>query len=195
MIDDVKLGVVRRNNRTKYWERNTGLSFLWAREKLRYHINLGHPILIAGMPRHGKSYIACELGRMLGVKWCNTSDLIKEKARNLLPEESALADKESIRHLLIKVGDDLCKDDPGAIVRTMTGRGYRIIAGVRKPDELKSVLNLSPFVIWVDRPGHGTVSDNTLLTPDYCDLVLVNDANLESKLQALLYWEDPEEED
>jgi hypothetical protein len=156
--------------------------------KFRSRVERGCPILIAGLPRHGKTYVADRLSKMLGVKWRNTSDLIKDELSRERPEW-VHGDKEEIRPLLIKIGDDLCRNDPGAIVKTLFGQGYQIIAGIRKPDELNRLLHLDPFVIWVDRPGFETVKDNTLITKEYCDFVLVNDEHLDSRLQVLAYWE------
>lgn len=159
----------------------------WARIKLRCKLERGSPILIAGLPKHGKTYVANTIGEMLKLKWCNTSDLIKEKFDESAMCSSENLNKEDIRHHLIRIGDDICKDDPGAIVRTMFARGNKVIAGLRKPEELKSLIGLDPFVIWVTRPNCETVKDNTLITPEYCDFVLVNDDNLTSRLQSLLF--------
>jgi shikimate kinase len=159
----------------------------WVKMKFQSRVS-SSPILIAGLPKHGKSYVAELLSMMLKEKWCNTSDLIKEKC-----EGCQFEDKESVRKLFIETGDRMCKDDPGAIIKELLSRGFKIIAGLRKPEELKSISHLNPFVIWVDRPGHPTVEDNTQIGPEYADLILVNNQNLESTLQSLVYSEEEEE--
>ena len=164
----------------------------WAKVKLQSRISRGCPILIAGLPKHGKSHVAEIIGRMLGEKWCNTSDLIREEAERFRPEYK-FGDKEPIRKFLIEVGDMLCEQDPGAIIKEMVSRGNKVIAGLRKPEELRAVLSLNPFVIWIDRPSYPTVEDNTKIGPEYADFILLNDDSLNDRLQALIYSEELED--
>jgi predicted NAD-dependent protein-ADP-ribosyltransferase YbiA (DUF1768 family) len=188
LAEDLRLSSIRIMGLSGY---ETCESY-WAKVKVQSRISKGCPILIAGLPTHGKSHVARMLGKMLEEKWCNTSDLIREEAENMRPEYK-FGDKEPIRKFLIEVGDMLCAENPGAIIEELFGRGNKIIAGLRKPEELKSVLYLNPFVIWVDRPGYPTVEDNTKISAAYADFVLVNDENLEGRLQALVYSEEPED--
>lgn len=188
LSEDLRLSSIRLMGVSRY----EVCKIHWAKTKIQSRIEKGCPILIAGLPKHGKSHVAKIVGEMLGKPWCNTSDLIREEAERLRPEYK-FGDKEPIRKFLIEVGDMLCERDPGAITKELFSRGNRVIAGLRKPEELRSVLHLNPFVIWVDRPGYPTVEDNTKISSEYADFILLNDENLDNRLQALLYSEELED--
>ena len=183
MIETMRLSAFRDIGSANYRK----CSETWARIRMGGILRGGGTILIAGLPRHGKTHVSDLIAKWTCLASANTSDLIAEEVRKVFIGLD-MSNKEDVRDAFIRTGDDMCRHDPAAILKTLHGRGYRVIAGVRKPAELRAFLNWNPktFVLWVDRPGHPTVKDNTLLTPDYCDTVLINDEDCEDSLKTLL---------
>ena len=128
--------------------------------------------------------------------------------------------KEEIRPQLIALGDWMTggtellelpppKDDkldkemkeqfwrmPSALVRVLFHHGVRVIDGVRRPLELdnsRSVLqwfNIHTFVIWIEDPRKPHVKDNTTITKEHADAVILNDGtkdDLEKKIVDCLH--------
>ena len=85
---------------------------------------------------------------------------------------------------------------PSALVRVLFHHGVRVIDGVRRPLELdnsRSVLqwfNIHTFVIWIEDPRKPHVKDNTTITKEHADAVILNDGtkdDLEKKIVDCLH--------
>lgn len=141
---------------------------------------------------------------LLATEWKTTSDELKAKP------------KEEIRPKLIEFGDYLCGnigrpklvdgnegglgDDrqvyrcPSALVRVLFHLGCQVVDGVRRRLELRETidrltwLGVPAITVWIERPGHPTVKDNTELTADDADVTLVNDGDLEAFRQKIREW-------
>lgn len=135
-------------------------------------------ILIGGLPQHGKSTLAAFISERLGWKYGNTSDAIyDELARRRSVSVATLQrePKEQLRPDLIATGDELCASDPAALIQLQAAAGVRVIAGVRKPDELEAARQrFRALFVWVTRPDFKSPPDNTLLTAVDADLHVVN---------------------
>ncbi len=184
LAETLRISAIRSIGFEKYEESR----LCWAKVCLSKVIRSGGLILIAGSPKHGKTHIAQCISELTGMKFGNTSDLIYEEAIERYGKGFLEKSKEEIRGTLCEIGDSICKDDPAAICKELYSRGVRIIAGLRKLDELREILfhGIPVFVIWVTRPGHDTVVDNTNLSRDYCDFDLVNDELYETRVESLL---------
>ena len=188
LAESMRLGAIRASGLRAY----ETSSEIWSGTVLRGILRTGGCILIAGLPKHGKTYVAEMLSSLITldgdkVRFSNTSDLIYEEAEDRYGKTFRDKPKEQIRETLCNIGDELCEKDPAAILKELFSRGSRVIAGVRKVDELRSfILSVPTFVIWVDRPGYERIEDNTNLTKEYCDIVVSNDEKIESTLKHLL---------
>ena len=133
-----------------------------------------------------------------------------------VPEaELRAADKEQLRPKLVEFGNFLCGDigtlklvdsappgvenktaqlyrGPSSLVRVLFHVGCRVIDGVRRRLELNDVRNrmewlgIPVVVFWVERPGEPVLQDNTELSKEDADIVLLNDgtpADLRQKVQ------------
>jgi hypothetical protein len=176
-------------------------------------------IFFIGPPKHGKSTarnIVCELTGLVGA---SCSDFIYHfLALRKKVDVSVLRaiPKETFREELIECGDWMCKVEPihslnekaadpdidgelyrcpSAIVRALYHSGVRVIDGVRRRTELNHArehldwCGVRTLVFWVQKPGGPKVKDNTDITKEFADEVVVNDGSiieLRTKLASLL---------
>ena len=97
------------------------------------------------------------------------------------PEE-ILADKETHRDELIKLGNAMCDADPGCLVSLSLWASQKktvIIDGVRRISEFEKVKTWFDQIIWIDRLDANFGVDNLELTPDMADEVIKNDKDLD----------------
>jgi len=128
--------------------------------------------------------------------------------------ELRAADKEVLRPKLIEFGDYLCGSigklelvgeptpearphtealyrGPSALVRALFHAGFRVIDGVRRRLELRDVrdrlewLGLRTIVVWVERPGAPPIKDNTELSREDADVVIVNSGSTDDLRQKI----------
>lgn len=140
-------------------------------------------IIIIGQPRHGKTELGGITARILNASFGNTSDTIYESLAakgETTVEALRKIPKEDIRERLINEGDRLCLDNP-AFLSLKQLETHRIVCGVRKPPELYGIKQVYPdaVVVWVERPAAQWFPDNTSLTREAADYVVVNDGSLE----------------
>ncbi len=183
-------------------------------------------IFFIGLPHSGKSEarkLACEI---TGLDGASCSDVIHAfiAARQKISVADWLAKpKEERRPAEIEAGDfltgnigkmelaaaDRTVDEeffriPSGIVRLLYHRGIRVIDGVRRKLELDQARahlewnGVRSVVIWVERPGIEVVKDNTEVTKDQADEVVLNDGNVAALHAAVLAvlkkYEPPKEE-
>lgn len=172
--------------------------------------------LFIGPPQHGKSTarkIFCELTGLRGASCSDVIYALLAHHKKIPEAELRAVDKEVLRKDLIEFGDYLCgsvgklsllKADepmpdyfraPSALVRTLFHAGVRVVDGVRRRLELQEVkdrmewLGLPVVVFWIERPSQSVIADNTEVTKELADHVIVNDgdpAALKEKILALL---------
>lgn len=140
--------------------------------------------LVGGLPQHGKSTVASFLSSLSNLRSGNTSDVIYSEAslETGIPEQDLRSwPKQGLRGKLVETGDRLCKDDPAFLIKKLAESGVQVITGLRKPAELESIRDFATVVvIWVIRPGSKLIQDNTLLTSDCADHIILNDGTLDS---------------
>lgn len=177
-------------------------------------------IIVIGPPHHGKTEARKLLSEITHLKGESTSTIIYHylaQRRGVSVDSLKSLPKEELRPTLIKAGDFLVDAGPpleepskhatidadmyrvpSALVRTLYLSGYNIIDGVRRRRELEDAINhldwagVRSLVLWVERPGHSTVSDNTELTQADAKHVILNDGtlpDLRAKLFAALELE------
>jgi len=127
-------------------------------------------ILVGGLPRHGKSTAATQLSTFTGRPWADCSQVIYEKVAEAKGVDIATLramDKRLIREDLIRMGDELCLADPAYLAHAMIERGNTIIAGVRKPDEVKILCEeYHAVLIWVEALDEDQKAQALLLDPE-----------------------------
>lgn len=135
-------------------------------------------LLIAGLPKSGKTFVGEFLARSCGVRYANTSDVIYEEAARRHGGWVMQAPKEVIRPILIEVGDDLCAGNPAELLERLVRNGNRILCGLRKPLELRTFKTNNPGLevksLWIQNSGIISPPDNTLLAAADCDMVIEN---------------------
>ncbi len=165
-------------------------------------------IFFIGPPQHGKTEsrkLACEI---TGLEGASCSDVIHAfiAARlKMSVQDWRNIPREERRQAEIEAGDFLCGSIgklstvaldgtvdgeffriPSGIIRVLFHRGIRVIDGVRRNLELDQArahlewLGIRSIVIWVERPGHATIADNTELTAAQADEKIVNDGDLQA---------------
>jgi len=154
---------------------------------------------IIGKPHHGKTRVAEAIAQALGFKQGSASDIIYEALASQYAHATGntVADcftmlkkmpKETIRAELVRVGDDLTRNDPGALVTALVQRGCRVIDGIRRCVEIKAargIFGMETNVWWVMRhPEPPPIADNTEVTIDDSDFVILNQYPDVSKLRA-----------
>jgi len=174
-------------------------------------------IFVIGPPHHGKTETRKLFSELTYLKGDSTSNVIYRflaLRRQVSVEELHRIPKEELRPLLIEAGDfmvgarsaiaevpvnkeidDILYRIPSALIRTLYMNGYNIIDGVRRKSELSDARKhlewngVRHLTIWVERPGLPTVADNTELTHEEADEVLINDGSLDdlrAKAKAIL---------
>jgi predicted CopG family antitoxin len=169
-------------------------------------------IFLIGHPGHGKTEARKALCEITHLKGESTSEVIYHvlaKRRGVSVAELKKTAKEYLRPALIEMGDFICGGPapteeaidktvdaslyriPSALVRTLYVSGYNIIDGARRKRELSDSNaflawnGVRTLTIWVDRPGHPYPADNTELTREDADEVVVNDGPLIALKQEL----------
>jgi hypothetical protein len=180
--------------------------------------------IFIGPPHHGKTLarkIFCELTGMRGGSCSDVIYAILSHFTKTPVSELQALPKEELRPRLIELGDYLCgaRDTlelnkftvpdniyrgPSALLRSLFHTGALVFDGVRRKDELAHFagiltwLGIEHRVLWVERPGCPTVSDNTEVTVDDATVVVVNDgtpSQLRAKIEALVVPPQPAEGD
>ena len=137
--------------------------------------------VVVGYPRAGKStlaeFLSEELKRNgLPHEWGDTSTELIDfvAAQNNVTVAEINSAKEVWRPKLIETGDRLTDESPTALSKPILDRGA-VVAGVRRAKELESLRStyVDLVVIWVDRPDHGVIPDNTEIRPEHCDFTVV----------------------
>jgi len=141
--------------------------------------------LFIGFPGSGKSTAAKMCAALACVKHGETSDIVYDvlaKRLGLSVERLRKIPKEQIRPALIDVGDELCWVNPAALSYFHWSNGCRVISGIRRPEELHALCDVMDaakqryVIVWVSRPGCVKPDkDNTEVTPDDADRIIVND--------------------
>lgn len=177
-------------------------------------------VVIIGPPHHGKTEVRKYICEVMGWKGASTSDVIYALLAQEMgkPEAELRAmPKEEIRPKLIEFGDYLCGKagklelvpplperpapekyyrGPSALSRILFHTGHRVSDGIRRRLELSDLrsklewLGIPLVVIWVERPGHPTIKDNTEVTSADADFVLLNDGSLEELRSKVKAWLD-----
>ena len=120
--------------------------------------------IITGPPLHGKTTFAEMLCTALNSTAGpgNTSDVIyAELADRLGVSVRALRriPKEDLRPALVDLGNELCDEDPGYLVRQLVRR-HRVLTGVRRCMEY--IESPDPkHMIWLEYEGGPKIEDNT----------------------------------
>lgn len=176
-----------------------------------------------GPPHHGKTLARKFFCELTGLRGGSCSDVIygvmshfSNRSLTLLQETP----KEELRPKLIELGDYLCGQSdslelngfqlpdtiyrgPSALLRSLFHTGVLVFDGVRRRRELnhfKEVLQwlgVDVRVVWVERPDHATVDDNTEVTANDADAVIVNSGSAEQlrdRVEALIVAQKEEAE-
>jgi hypothetical protein len=161
--------------------------------------------------------IFCELTPLSGASTSDVIYSVMSRLLGCSYEELRAQPKEELRPRLIELGDWLCGVDNGlpsfslddekratldslhrsesALCRVAFLSGCHALDGIRRVNELEHFkhhvgwLGLPVIVVWVHRPGHPTVQDNTSLTEAHADYVIVNDGSvddLKKKIESLV---------
>lgn len=139
-------------------------------------------VLFCGHGRAGKD-TACErFALATGLRNAGTVSryLAPHVARRLgVSEEQAYAERRQNRELWRAVGDELRREDPAFLVRTMFQHGD-IGGGVRGLAEIEAVHRegMADLIVWVENPR--VPSDPTLEFDElHCDLLVLNASTLD----------------
>jgi hypothetical protein len=162
--------------------------------------------------------VFCELTGLRGGSCSDVIFVLLSRHLGVPEAELRLVDKEALRPKLIEFGDFLCGSTgklsliepepaagapdktaklyrgPSALVRTLFHAGYRVIDGVRRRLELQEVrdrmewLGIPVVVFWVERPGEPVLKDNTELSKEDADVVLLNDGTPDDLRQKIQVW-------
>lgn len=183
-------------------------------------------IFFIGPPQHGKTEARKQACEITGLGGASCSDVIHAfiaARRKITVAEWRAIPKEERRPIEIQAGDFLCGsigkleeqpvDDtvdrlffriPSGIVRVLYHQGIRVIDGVRRRLELDQARahlewnGVRSIVIWVERKGAPTIQDNTELTREQADEVILNDGSIAelhaAVLAVLKKYEPPKEE-
>jgi hypothetical protein len=143
-------------------------------------------IIVCGHARHGKDYVSAKLATALGASYRSTTDeMLREIAPRLgTTPEAILANKEHYRQALFDEIAEYTKDDPARLVRQVFER-YDIYVGLRRREELLASRALADLIIWVYRPGYSPELGSCTITQHDCDIVLLNDENIDCKIARL----------
>lgn len=140
-------------------------------------------IVVIGKARAGKSTFSRLISAILGVEYNGTSKVVYEAmalARGCSVEDLYSLPKEELRPHLIKFADYLCDMKADILSEATIKRGFSIVDGVRRLQELDA-LKKNPdfdiFTIYIDRK-HGALEDNFNIPASEADLVVYNDASL-----------------
>ena len=157
-----------------------------------------HYFLVMGPPQHGKSTTANILSVRIQGRFGSTSSIVYEElAHELNTSVEALRriPKEELRPELVRKGNDLCSINPSHLVEALIDRDFNIIDGVRRLRELKKTevlfqeLGVKLHKLWIFNPKGPTIQDNTEITEDLADHIIINSgtlAELEAKVLNLL---------
>lgn len=160
----------------------------------------------------------CEMTNLRGGSTSDVIYALLAAEMKTTSEELKKQPKEEIRPKLIEFGDYLCGNvgrpkllegnegglgseaelyrAPSALVRVLFHLGCRVVDGVRRRLELWETIDrllwigVPVITIWIERPGHPTVKDNTEITSDDADVVIINDGSLEDLKQKIREWID-----
>ena len=165
---------------------------------MNHTLNTNKHYIIIGKPRHGKTTTAEELARITGNRSGSTSNRVYEIYAQQVGksvDEVKKLDKETIRPILSKIGNEFCKDNPTALVDSLLNQGIKIIDGVRRKKEFETVCahfaknNIEFIVIWVENPNKPDIVDNTEVQKEDADIIIWNSGDipsLYSKINRLL---------
>jgi len=145
------------------------------------HTNKGKMIIVVGRARSGKTSFSEMLSSILGLKTAGTSKIVYEvvaKARGCTVADLLALPKEEIRPTLIDVADFLCDGKVDVLSEMLYNRGYRILDGIRREEELKAIIhNHECFVVYMQR-DKGTVDDNFNILPTKFMRLIENNGTL-----------------
>jgi len=167
-----------------------------------------------GPPRQGKTTarkLFCEMTNLRGGSCSDVIYALMAQHKGIPEAELRAYEKEAVRSDLIEFGDYLCgaigklelvkatkpiREDlfraPSALVRVLFHAGCRVVDGIRRRLELQETkermewLGVPVIVFWVERPGAETLKDNTAVTKEDANFVIINDgspSDLKLKLQ------------
>jgi hypothetical protein len=108
-------------------------------------------------------------------------------------EEEILADKETYRPKLIKLGNAMCDVDAGCLVSICLWSSHCsniIIDGVRRISEYNNIKDWFDHIIWVDRPAQPLGLDNLELTQEHASSVIHNHGDLNDLKEQAKKWLD-----
>jgi hypothetical protein len=126
-------------------------------------------VFVCGLPASGKSTVAALLAAAWDdvdpVRAVDTSQIIAaswERAHGLAPGtvlDARAHDPDAYRGILGPWGEGMARRNGWPAARIGVARGYRVIAGTRRLNELRAALgeaerrDLRSVVLWVERPG------------------------------------------
>jgi hypothetical protein len=170
-------------------------------------------IIFIGAPQVGKTEARKAVCQLTGLRGGSCSEVIDQflvEVAGLKPEQLAGTSKEEMRPLKVKAGDFLVGAFPepegipeewkaaidyripSLLIRTLYMAGRNVIDGVRRPLELQEARDrlewngIRHLTVWIDRPDAPKIADNTALTKEHADEVVVNDGTLEQLKERLI---------
>jgi len=153
--------------------------------------------LIIGPARAGKTTFANFLSEITGLKAAGTSQVVYEviaAARNCTVEDLLQIPKEELRPTLIKTADYICDIHSDTLSLKLLNDGYRIIDGIRRSEELRSIKShpkYDVFVVYIDRDPQYTVSDNFNINKGWGNQIIENDGSIQDlEEKALAFFHD-----
>jgi len=137
-------------------------------------------LIVCGHAGHGKDYVSERLANALNITYSSSTAFVAS-ALNIM---HLLEDKDSNRVRLYNAIRTYTQNDPSRLVRELFEL-YDIYCGLRSAEELKASKPLSSLVIWVHRPGFPPEGDSNKIIPEMCDITLINDYQVESRIARL----------
>ena len=159
-------------------------------------------IAVIGLPQHGKSTFARMLSELSGKPNGATSRVILDFLSRIDGIDYGTDWHTSVhpglhsvfRERLVKAGDALCAIKPSILAEALINQGCGIVEGIRRKAELDATRlqfgreSRFMLVVWVDRPDHGLITDNTTVTKDDANVVITNSTleQLEAEARRIL---------
>jgi len=140
-------------------------------------------IMVIGPAGAGKSTFARMLADHLdGAVVAETSRPLLERAAAIL--DIPMAEMRRVKHLhrnlMITIGDQLCTENPAALVQYAMAMHpwprWIIIDGLRRPAEFDATQAMFHRIIFIDRFPHNR--DNFEITADRADTIIINNGGL-----------------